>query len=74
MAVGIGTATRVPAKSLLGNRFVGRHPAVRAAAVDVGSSQSAATPARREGIEGVTANKAIPEERLGRYPPRSMRG
>ena len=65
---GIDATTGVPAKSLLGNRFVGRHPDVRADAVHVGGSQSAATPTRRGGSEGVPANKAIPEERLGRYP------
>ena len=58
----------LPVKSLLGNRFVDRQPSVHAAAVGDGGSQSAATPNRREGSEGVPANKAIPEERLGRYP------
>ena len=55
---GIGATTGAPAKSLLGNRFVGRHPAVRAAAAGCGG----------DGSEGRPANKAIPEERLGRSP------
>ena len=63
---GIGATTGAPAKSLLGNRFVGRHPAVRAAAIGVGGSQGAATPGREGWSEGTSANKAIPEERLGR--------
>ena len=65
---GIDATTGVPAKSLLGNRFVGRSPAVRAAAIGVGGSQGAATPGREGWSEGTSANKAIPEERLDRFP------
>ena len=68
-------------ESLLGNRFVDRLPDAPCPAP--GSPPTAATPTRRDGIdgaqnaamptrrggrEGVPANKAIPEERLGRYP------
>ena len=68
-------------ESLLGNRFVDRLPDASCPAP--GSPPTAATPTRRDGIggshsaamhdrgdgsEGVPANKAIPEERLGRYP------
>ena len=68
-------------ESLLGNRFVDRLPDAPCPAP--GSPPTAATPTRRDGIggskcaatsnrggwsEGTSANKAIPEERLGRGP------
>ena len=56
------------AKSLLGNRFVGQPPSVHAAASDVVALDPTAMHDRGDGSEGVPANKAIPEERLGRYP------
>ena len=60
-------ATRgVLAKSLLGNRFVGQHPSVHAAAADVGCAEPTATIGRAGWSEETSANKAIPEERLGR--------
>ena len=63
---GSDATTGVPAKSLLGNRFVGRHPGVRAAAAGDGGSECAARPGRHDGSGLRSANKAIPEERLGR--------
>ena len=58
----------VPAKSLLGNRFVGRYLlAPFAASRRRGALQAADTDG--SGADGgVPANKAIPEERLGRHP------
>ena len=68
-------------ESLLGNRFVDRLPDAPCPAPGspptaatptrrdgIDGSQNAAMPTRRGGSEGVPANKAIPEERLGRYP------
>ena len=65
---GSGAATGVPAKSLLGNRFVGRHPSASIAA-SRRRGAFRATDIDGSGTDGgVPANKAIPEERLGRHP------
>ena len=56
------------AKSLLGNRFVGRHPSASIAA-SRRRGAFRATDIDGSGTDGgVPANKAIPEERLGRHP------
>ena len=81
---GIGATTGVPArmlrlhrrsgfglrsaKSLLGNRFVGRPQPASTAATWPRGTFGAAVAGGSGADAGVPANKAIPEERLGRYP------
>ena len=69
LLVGRGAGIKgVPAKSLLGNRFVGRYPLASVAAV-MHRGRVEGHNVAGSGVDGGgLANKAIPEERLGQPP------